>query len=551
MQPTSIQEKRSSDNGVLLNLAPNWVNPSNQNNGTLWSLAATTNGLPFTQTFGYDALNRLTSASEGSAWSQSYNYDQYGNMWMPNTSGLPTPAIGSVAPTTNAYTAPNVPVTNRNLNSTYDNAGNLTVFASANITYDANNLQITAGSNAYAYDGLGQRVSRTVGSAPATYYVYDAFGQLSAEYTAAPLTIDRCVTCYLSYDHLGSPRMVTDPAAQIVALHDYAPFGQEIPAGVGGRTSLWGASDNANQRFTGQERDSETNLDFFQARYMSSGLGRFMSPDPANAGADLTNPQSWNAYAYVLGNPLANVDPTGMDCGGAENSDGNCTEPSVGAEPPGGDAYSSGATFTATGISCKWWQLWCWLGSGSSGGGDSSISPPINDSILTFYAAGLYLNTVSTPPTATLNLSTPQQSLMGPLKVLDCAGYTAARNVLPQTKAQGIEFGGFIYKNNQSSSYFYSAPFSGTPGALPSFDIHRTQDTPSGFSLAGWYHSHPLVPNYPHPELFSGADLGATRRVGGPGYLLTPSGGVLKLLPYPPNAPVAPTRVSSSVCQGG
>ena len=62
----------------------------------------------------------------------------------------------------------------------------------------------------------------------------------------------------------------------------------------------------------GQERDAETNLDFFQARYLSSGLGRFMSPDPANAGADPTNPQSWNAYAYVSGDPLNTVDPSGM-----------------------------------------------------------------------------------------------------------------------------------------------------------------------------------------------------------------------------------------------
>jgi RHS repeat-associated protein len=230
-------------------------------------------------------------------------------------------AIGSVAPTTNAYTAPNVPVTNRNLNSTYDNAGNLTVFASANISYDANNLQTRRDRTLTPTMASANACLEPSGARPTTYYVYDAFGQLSAEYTAAPLTIDRCVTCYLSYDHLGSPRMVTDPAAQIVALHDYAPFGQEIPAGVDGRTTLWGASDNVNQKFTGQERDSETNLDFFQARYMSSGLGRFMSPDPYNAGADLTNPQSWNGYAYVIGNPLNGVDPSGtdrIDCGGVQ-----------------------------------------------------------------------------------------------------------------------------------------------------------------------------------------------------------------------------------------
>ena len=66
------------------------------------------------------------------------------------------------------------------------------------------------------------------------------------------------------------------------------------------------------RQFTGQELDTETGLDFFQARYLASGLGRFLSPDPGNAGADFTNPQSWNGYGYVLGNPLNSVDPSGL-----------------------------------------------------------------------------------------------------------------------------------------------------------------------------------------------------------------------------------------------
>jgi hypothetical protein len=153
------------------------------------------------------------------------------------------------------------------------------------------------------------------------------------------------------------------------------------------------------------------------------------------------------------------------------------------------------------------------------------------------------------PPTPPPGAKRP--NLIGPFKVLDCAGFKAARSVLPQTRAQRIEFGGFIYKNSQGGWFYYSAAFSGTAGALPTFDTHRTLDTPKGFSLAGWYHSHPLVPGYPHPELFSGADLGASRRVEGPGYLLVPSGDVLKLLPYPADAPVAPAKVTISACQGG
>lgn len=67
-------------------------------------------------------------------------------------------------------------------------------------------------------------------------------------------------------------------------------------------------------KFTGYERDAESGLDNAQARYNSSSLGRFMSPDPANTGADQTNPQSWNMYSYVLNNPLPLIDPTGLEC---------------------------------------------------------------------------------------------------------------------------------------------------------------------------------------------------------------------------------------------
>ena len=67
-------------------------------------------------------------------------------------------------------------------------------------------------------------------------------------------------------------------------------------------------------RCTGKERDSESGLDNFGARYNSSSMGRFMSPDPANVGASLDIPQSWNAYSYVLNNPLNYIDPSGMDC---------------------------------------------------------------------------------------------------------------------------------------------------------------------------------------------------------------------------------------------
>jgi RHS repeat-associated protein len=99
----------------------------------------------------------------------------------------------------------------------------------------------------------------------------------------------------------------------VIARHDYLPFGQEIPGGDAGRTSQWDADDSVNQKFTGQEHDLETALDFFQARYHANQQGRFMSVDPGQAGADPSNPQSWNGYAYVGNNPMNAIDPSGMN----------------------------------------------------------------------------------------------------------------------------------------------------------------------------------------------------------------------------------------------
>ncbi len=66
--------------------------------------------------------------------------------------------------------------------------------------------------------------------------------------------------------------------------------------------------------FTGKERDAETGLDYFWARYLSSPQGRFTSVDPdINLGLHLTDPQGWNGYAYARNNPLLFVDPDGRD----------------------------------------------------------------------------------------------------------------------------------------------------------------------------------------------------------------------------------------------
>jgi RHS repeat-associated protein len=66
------------------------------------------------------------------------------------------------------------------------------------------------------------------------------------------------------------------------------------------------------EEFTGKERDAETGLDYFGARYMSSAQGRFTSPDPLLNSGRPWQPQSWNRYSYTLNNPLKFTDPTGM-----------------------------------------------------------------------------------------------------------------------------------------------------------------------------------------------------------------------------------------------
>jgi RHS repeat-associated protein len=71
-------------------------------------------------------------------------------------------------------------------------------------------------------------------------------------------------------------------------------------------------------KFTGKERDTESGLDNFGARYMGSSLGRFMTPDwaakPTDVPyADFGNPQSLNLYGYVLNNPLSQKDDDGHE----------------------------------------------------------------------------------------------------------------------------------------------------------------------------------------------------------------------------------------------
>ncbi len=233
---------------------------------------------------------------------------------------------------------------NRIGTGSYDAAGNQLTVAGSNLTYDAENritkaLQPGIGYVDYGYDGNGRRVFKSNSYGSQTIYVYDAEGKLVAEYSLGVGSVSPCQTCYLSLDHLGSTRLVTDQAGNTVSRHDYIPFGEEIQANSGGRDGTFGTQDFVNQKFTGKERDQETGLDFFGARYMSSALGRFTSPDVPLADQWEKDPQSWNLYSYVRNNPLRTIDPTGRKCVDTSNgpaddgTGGGCS--AAGVDPNG------------------------------------------------------------------------------------------------------------------------------------------------------------------------------------------------------------------------
>jgi RHS repeat-associated protein len=162
----------------------------------------------------------------------------------------------------------------------------------------------------------------SLNGANATVYVYDAHGKLAAEYGPQADVGTR----YLMADHLGSTRVVVDSTGLPQQCNDYLPFGEDIPSGKGGRGSCFpngnypeAGPDKANQKFTGKERDWETGLDYFGARYFSGPEGRFTSPDwsatpQAVPFADLSAPQTLDLYAYVRNNPFGAADPDGHCC---------------------------------------------------------------------------------------------------------------------------------------------------------------------------------------------------------------------------------------------
>ena len=250
----------------------------------------------------------------------AYGYDRWGNRTSSATKG--TVANFMACSTDCAVDA----TTNRISNWRYDAAGNPIGISTSTLQWDgAGRLEsIDSGATAsYSYDHLGRRILKRAPS-DNTQYFYDVTGKVLWEFDPDGTgdrqkmvrayfngrlftsTGDAAAGSHTVYtDHLGTPRLklhVMTAASE--ARDDYYPFGQQV------NTVVDAAHD---RRFTGKERDAESGLDYFGARYYHSVAGRFLSVDPVLDSADPTNPQSWNRYTYTFNNPLKYVDPDGRE----------------------------------------------------------------------------------------------------------------------------------------------------------------------------------------------------------------------------------------------
>jgi len=281
-------------------------------------------GFTAVQTYTYDSLNRLKDAKENidgnqtPAWKQTFTFDRFGNRNFDtaNTTTLGSCPVNVCNPTVNQSN-------NRLSGYGYDSAGNTTTDPQGrSFTYDGENKQtkVMNGSQTvgeYFYDGDGKRIKKKTYSGGVlteeTIFVYDAGGKLVAEYsnqTSATLQVS-----YLTADHLGSPRINTDANGNILARHDFMPFGEEITSAQTAQrnTNLHYGQDAVRQKFTGYIKDDETGLDFAEARMYANQLGRFTSPDYFANDTSVSDPQSWNLYAYVRNNPLYYTDRSGKE----------------------------------------------------------------------------------------------------------------------------------------------------------------------------------------------------------------------------------------------
>jgi RHS repeat-associated protein len=269
----------------------------------------------FNQDFSYDALNRLTSAT-GSYGTIGYTYDRVGNRMTRAIEGQ-TDTYTYITGTNKLQeiTGPN-PAT-----YTHDANGNITGIGGKTLVYNQNNRlqRVEEGGTVlgeYAYNGLGQRITKTVGG-NTTVFHYDFDGNIIGEsesdgtFTTEYLYLGASRTAkidmasgnmyYYHNNYLGTPLLMTDDTGTVVWEADYKPFGE---ATVNPNSTVVN-----NFRFPGQYYDTETGFHYNYHRYYDPKTGRYLTPDPLGLSG------GFNPYAYVKNNPVNRIDPTGLFCG--------------------------------------------------------------------------------------------------------------------------------------------------------------------------------------------------------------------------------------------
>jgi RHS repeat-associated protein len=233
--------------------------------------------------------NRITEAPTAPS---GYGYDGEGNVTNDGINGYAYDGEGRLCAVYNSFTGSYT-------GYLYDGDGHRVAagsITSLSCNFATNGFTATA---EYVIGQSGQVLSKTDGSGNLQWSNVYANGSLLATYA-------NNTTYFNLNDWLGTKRVVAHPDGTVAETCLSLPYGDELNCN---------GTDPSQQHFTGKERDLESGNDYFGARYYASTMGRFLSPDPsALAYADPTNPQSLNLYAYVLDNPLTNVDPTGLDC---------------------------------------------------------------------------------------------------------------------------------------------------------------------------------------------------------------------------------------------
>jgi RHS repeat-associated protein len=283
-------------------------------NGDILAATDTANG---NWTYTYDPFNRLVGSNKNSGQAvYSYVYDRFGNRWQQNG-----PQAFLATFTGNN---PGNPQNNNRMDGySYDAAGNLLNDGTHSYTYDAENrlLKVDNGSTAtYTYDADGNRVQKvsTTGSggdpAGTWQFLYDQSGRMTQRYNGTlwqgniyvggrHLVEDGGGTNFSHADWLGTERVRTTNTGAVCESIASLPFGD-------GQTTTGACYHSSPLHFTGKERDFESGLDYFGARFDSSSMGRFLSADETKYSSK-SDPQSWNLYSYVGNNPLGRIDPDG------------------------------------------------------------------------------------------------------------------------------------------------------------------------------------------------------------------------------------------------